>query len=910
MADIVLNGKTYTNVEEVMLPDGNGVYVSYAQGGGKPGEPGEPGEDGGYYTPSVTQTDAKTMSVAFVPSKSGMPAVAAKSIALPSGKDGADGKDGVDGYTPVKGKDYFDGKDGYTPQKNVDYFDGKDGQDGSPGKDGSDGAPGKDGVDGKDGNGIKSAVLNADYTLTLTFDDGTSYTTPSIRGASGADGKDGGNGKDGQNGLDGEDGVGIATIKQTTTSTADGGNNVFTVTLTNGQSATFTVKNGSKGSTGEDGKDYVLTNADKQEIAGLVADKAVLYTEQTLTDAQKAQARENIGATTQAYVDDEIADLKAQGVQQTPLYPEGETVDECLAWLSDNGDQSKTYLLPDGFLYQYKKTVVDVGPTYTNQLKNAINSDGTPYIGDDGEIGYDTGRRLNSSGVESTPSDYCLAGFIPVKANDIIRMKNITKGSSGYYLWYGSDFKLCTALYYENYEGTHATGTVYNTKPDANGMFEFPAPNISTLRYVRISTGVITENSIITINEEITEGGGTTIVKAWTSTGHAFIPADYDAEIARLKSVTTANATEIVNLKNQVENLENGNAGGGSAVTSDELEILLPYETVAVVGVEFNLYYKSVVRASRSLDNYDIKAYLSNSSIACKRYSECFRLTPTTGDVGDCTLTVEVRNLKDYAVVASKSMTLHIIANTAVSGKNVLFIGDSLTFSRAGLYAAEIQHNLSSGGMASIGSQNGSIDINQIGNVKHEGYNGATIGGFLKSNVASAFINPFYNPSTGTFDLAYFMSNQGYSEVDAVCLNLGHNNLGNEVAGVSDLKTIITKIHAYNANIPVIISLITPLGDQNSHSMLGFSAGQMRYHWRQLIKAYIDAFDGGKISNVYLSTPYFNVDQDNDLPTETVARCSRDNTQIVRQNDSMHPTRVGTLKMADVYYAHLLYRMK
>ena len=41
------------------------------------------------------------------------------------------------------------------------------------------------------GNGIHSAQLNDDYTLTLTFDDGTSYTTPSIRGATGGDGKDG-----------------------------------------------------------------------------------------------------------------------------------------------------------------------------------------------------------------------------------------------------------------------------------------------------------------------------------------------------------------------------------------------------------------------------------------------------------------------------------------------------------------------------------------------------------------------------------------------------------------------------------------------------------------------------------------------------------------------------------------------
>ncbi len=35
---------------------------------------------------------------------------------------------------------------------------------------------------GKDGNGIESVVLNDDYTLTLNFTDGTSYTTDSIQG--------------------------------------------------------------------------------------------------------------------------------------------------------------------------------------------------------------------------------------------------------------------------------------------------------------------------------------------------------------------------------------------------------------------------------------------------------------------------------------------------------------------------------------------------------------------------------------------------------------------------------------------------------------------------------------------------------------------------------------------------------
>lgn len=51
-------------------------------------------------------------------------------------------------------------------------------------------------------------------------------------------------------GNSGTDGVGIQSVVQTTTSTADGGDNIITVTLTNGNTATFTVKNGSKGSGG------------------------------------------------------------------------------------------------------------------------------------------------------------------------------------------------------------------------------------------------------------------------------------------------------------------------------------------------------------------------------------------------------------------------------------------------------------------------------------------------------------------------------------------------------------------------------------------------------------------------------------------------------------------------------------
>ena len=56
---------------------------------GKPGRDGAPGADGGYYTPSVTQPDANTMRLSFIPSKDGMTAVSETYITLPSGGSGS-----------------------------------------------------------------------------------------------------------------------------------------------------------------------------------------------------------------------------------------------------------------------------------------------------------------------------------------------------------------------------------------------------------------------------------------------------------------------------------------------------------------------------------------------------------------------------------------------------------------------------------------------------------------------------------------------------------------------------------------------------------------------------------------------------------------------------------------------------
>ena len=87
-------------------------------------------------------------------------------------------------------------------------------------------------------------------TYTTTYTDGTTSTFGVY------------NGKNGTNGTNGTS----VTVTKVTESTEDGGSNV--VTFSDGK--TLTVKNGNTGAKGDPGEDYVLTAADKEEIAGMI----------------------------------------------------------------------------------------------------------------------------------------------------------------------------------------------------------------------------------------------------------------------------------------------------------------------------------------------------------------------------------------------------------------------------------------------------------------------------------------------------------------------------------------------------------------------------------------------------------------------------------------------------------------
>ena len=118
------------------------------------------------------------------------------------------------------------------------------------------------GQKGDTGNGIKSTVMNDDYTLTIEFTDGTSYTTPSIRGEKGETGAKGAKGDKGDTGAQGIQG--IQGEKGDKGDTGASG------------------KDGANGSNGVDGKSITAISLVKDETGAIVSGTATLSDDSTI----------------------------------------------------------------------------------------------------------------------------------------------------------------------------------------------------------------------------------------------------------------------------------------------------------------------------------------------------------------------------------------------------------------------------------------------------------------------------------------------------------------------------------------------------------------------------------------------------------------------------------------------------
>jgi hypothetical protein len=253
-----------------------------------------------------------------------------------------------------------------------------------------------------------------------------------------------------------------------------------------------------------------------------------------------------------------ITDLESKMNQLSLNIAEGDTLEEAIEWLNENGNTSLLYLMPDNYFYQYRYVEGTSVISYTNQLPLATDPNGAIYNG----VGYKDGVRVGSDGTDRTGAPTDATGFIPCKEGDIIRFKNcqlIDSASYNGFVFYTKS----KALIGNNIGISSVTmqlwGGVFDdnknltqvcTKLPASSSWDF-----SNLGFIRFYGNYIGADSIITINQEIkestTQGG-----YQWVNTGRSLIETDNEDRIIALERNDTNQDTRIEILEDTIKNAD------------------------------------------------------------------------------------------------------------------------------------------------------------------------------------------------------------------------------------------------------------------------------------------------------------------------------------------------------------------
>lgn len=314
----------------------------------------------------------------------------------------------------------------------------------------------------------------------------------------------------------------------------------------------------------------ITTNSTKITIqpSGLVTGEPFPELPATALEALAAKVEEYTDTTLRREtLEAEVSEsVTRQLAQRTQLRPEFVNfIDKCT-------DKSKLYVLPDGMIYAYI-AVEEAFIPYTNFVPSSVDYDGVTIYN---EQGYKDGVKVSADG-DSDESTAVATGFIhyPIPKSGLpptiyiqgaelaknanVRMYITQSGVFTTYRHYLNNGVSGTNTAIDNYFTIDTLGDkYYRLTPIANGdtsALRAAQATVGEDSYFRISLIGEGENLIITLDEEITPIISNISYK-WASTGHAFVPADYEDRIITAEDEISENSGSISSLEDRVSDLE------------------------------------------------------------------------------------------------------------------------------------------------------------------------------------------------------------------------------------------------------------------------------------------------------------------------------------------------------------------
>ncbi|WP_341356639.1 GDSL-type esterase/lipase family protein [Rossellomorea sp. y25] len=317
----------------------------------------------------------------------------------------------------------------------------------------------------------------------------------------------------------------------------------------------------------------------------------------------------------------------------------------------------------------------------------------------------------------------------------------------------------------------------------------------------------------------------------------------------------------------------------------EDVIINLPSKLYATVNEEFNVCISNILKEKQ--DSYNVNFECSFG----KQTKDRFTGVPTT--TGTKSLIIEV--YERSKLVSSKTVSI-IVSNPRTTPIKVLLMGDSTVRSDTngdGIGEGLITQRL----ISKLGSNIQLIGTHGTAPNLWEGRGGWTAGKYRTGDSYEGVVNPFHNPSTTDFDFSYYMSNQGFSGVKVVIIQLGINDTFSPTSDsslttrISEVKGnfdhIINSIKAYDPNIKVALNITIPPND--SQDMFGNAYGVGQAQWRYKYN-----------NHIWVSELIKSYQSNNDL----INTHSSIDTKV-NISDGVHPNTAGYNQMGDSVFSYL-----
>lgn len=345
-----------------------------------------------------------------------------------------------------------------------------------------------------------------------------------------------------------------------------------------------------------------------------------------------------------------------------------------------------------------------------------------------------------------------------------------------------------------------------------------------------------------------------------------------------------------------------------------DVVINLPKNIYALVGYETNIYFENIVNDWTKYE-WDI------SCSKGKQYERGFKITPEESDVGTYTLSIKI-SVDDTAI---KTVTTSLIITSASAGENenvsVIILGDSTT--NNGTVITKLNKNLAQDVMSisTLGTRGTSPN-------NHEGRSGwrletyFTVESIDYTDGRGHVENPFYNPTTQTFDADYYFTNSGIAKPDWFVINMGINDMFSYETGaaldsaietcIGYVDSMIASVKSASPSSKIGVCLTIPPNHSQDAFGKAYSNGQTRYRYKKnntiWVNRLISEYDNRESEDIYLIPIHTNLDTVYNMGMETLPVNAR-NTTVTYQSPissgGVHPVESGYWQIADVYTAFL-----